>query len=255
MRIHYHAFVLVFVLLALLTVTPGFCQECELTAFQKIDELLAQGENQQAWQLLLELPEEGPDATERLWRMARTQYEIGRLSADQDSLGYFETAETYARSAIASDQNNGESYKWLAITLGAQSKHHDTKTQIRQSWEIKESIDKAIALDPEDDISYLVLSRWHYKISDLGWVSRTFAKMIYGELPKASLDKAESLLWHAIKLHDRIAHRYNLAKIYKRMGKKQEATTQLELALLLPVTFPEESEELGKAQRKLDEWQ
>ena len=255
MRNNYRTIVLVFLLLTFLVVNNGFCQECESVVFQKVDELLTQGENQQAWQLLLELPEEGPDTTQRLWRMARTQYEMGRLLSEQDGLSFFKNAEKYARAAIATDQNNAESYKWLAIALGAQSKHYDSETQIRQSWEIKESIDKAITLDPEDDISFLVLSRWHYKISALGWFSRTFAKMIYGELPKASLDKAESLLWQAIKLHDRIAHRYNLAKVYKRMDRQQDATAQLEQALTLPVTFPEEAEELGKAQRKLEEWQ
>jgi tetratricopeptide (TPR) repeat protein len=255
MRIYFRAVVLAFVMLTFFTVTNGLCQECELTVFQKIDEFLAHGENQQAWQLLLELPEDAPDATEKLWRMARTQYEIGRLLSDQEGLSFFIEAEKYARAAIATDQNNGESYKWLAITLGAQSKHYDSETQIRQSWEIKESIDKAIALNPDDDISYLVLSRWHYKISALGWFSRTIAKMIYGELPKASLDKAESLLWQAIKLHDRIAHRYNLAKVYNRMDQQHEAVAQLELALLLPVTFPEEEEELRKSRAKLEEWQ
>lgn len=255
MRNIHHGFVLVCFLLTLLVVNTGLCQECEPTPLQIIDQLLTQGDNQQAWLFLQEFPAEGPDATERLWRMARTQYEMGRLLPDEESLSFFKAAEEYARAAIAIDQDDSESYKWLAISLGAQAKHSDSETQIRQSWEIKESIDKAIALNPEDDISYLVLSRWHYKISDLGWFSRTIAKMIYGELPKASLGKAEDLLWQAIKLHDRIAHRYNLAKVYKRMGRQQDAIEQLKLALLQPVTFPEESEELGKAKRKLEEWQ
>ena len=100
-------------------------------------------------------------------------------------------------------------------------------------------------------LAYLVLSRWHYKISELSVLARTFANIIYGELPNASLDEAEKLLLKAIGLHDRISHRYNLAKIYDRMDRREDANVQYDRALLLPVTFPEEAEELVKAREKL----
>jgi tetratricopeptide (TPR) repeat protein len=239
-----------------MTANYALCQEVEgcATSFCEVDELLDQGVNQQAWQLLQELPEEGPNTAGRLWRMARAQYEMGRL-ADKDSPKFFKSAEEYARSAIKEYPDNSEGYKWLAIALGAQSKYSDTKAQVHQSREVKESIEKALFLNPDDDIAYLVLSRWHYKVSALGWVARTFARVIYGGIPKASLDEAEKLLWKAISLRDRIAHRYNLAKVYKRMDRLEDAMTQLRLAILLPVTFPEESEELVKSRKKLVEWQ
>jgi hypothetical protein len=56
-------------------------------------------------------------------------------------------------------------------------------------------------------------------------------------------------------LHDRVAHRYNLAKVYERQGRQEEAKTQLQKALLLPVTFPEEAEEQEKSRDKLQKWQ
>ncbi len=215
-----------------------------------IDEMLAQGENQQALRMLEGLPEDGPDSAERSWRIARVQYEIGRLD-EENAPKLFKKSEEYARIAIAEDPDNSNSYKWLAIALGAQAKYSDTKTQVRQSREIKESIEKAITLNPNDDIAYLVLSRWHYKVSGLGVVARTFAKIIYGGMPKASLAEAEKLLWQAIELHDRISHRYNLAKVYDRMERYEDKKIQLQQALLLPVTFPEELEEIEKARKKL----
>jgi hypothetical protein len=62
-------------------------------------------------------------------------------------------------------------------------------------------------------------------------------------------------LLQAIKLHDRIAHRYNLAKVYARMERMEDAKAQLKMALLLPVTFPEETKEKRKAGEKLQKWQ
>jgi len=246
------------IVLLLLTASPALSQGLAETAtcFKEIDGLLNQGDNQRAEQLLLGLPEDGPNADEKFSRMARVQYEMGRLAAsDQDALTYYQKAEKYARAAIAKNPRGGDGYKWLAIALGAQAKENDTKTQIRLSREVKANIEKAIALAPDDDIAYLVLSRWHYKISALDFFSRAIANMIYDGLPEASLNDAESLLLQAIKLHDRIAHRYNLAKVYERMGRRGDALVQLQKALLLPVTFPEETEELQKTKDKLKAWQ
>jgi len=258
MRIRYQTSLLAFILFAFLSINTTSCLASEEIAYQRVDELLLQGENQQAWEILQGLSEKtvGPDRVEISWRMARTQYEMGRLeAADKKSLTYFQDAEKYAREAIAEAPDKSDGYKWLAIALGAQAKYSDTETQIRQSREIKVNIEKAIILEPGDDLSYLVLSRWHYKVSSLGFFSRAFANIVYGGLPEASLKEAEKLLLKAIGLRDRIAHRYNLAKVYDRMDHREDVKKQYQKAILLPVTFPEEAEELDKARNKLKKWQ
>jgi tetratricopeptide (TPR) repeat protein len=224
------------------------------TVCQKVDELMSRGENQQAWELLQGSPGDG-NRVEILWRMTRAECEMGRLAESGDkALVYFQEAEKHARATIAEAPDRSDGYKWLAIALGAQAKYTDTETQVRLSWEIKENIETAINLAPNDDIAYLVLSRWHYKISALGLLARSFANIVYGGLPDGSLDEAEKLLLHAIELHDRIAHRYNLARVYERMNLRQDAKHQYQQALILPVTFPEEAEEQAKAQKKLQKW-
>ncbi len=248
----YQIRILILVFLISLLSTSTYCLGDKGT-LQTIDQLLNQGENQQALQLLQELPERTKG---KLWRMSRLQYEMGQITEPESHrLDFFRRAEKYARAAIATDPDNSESYKWLAIALGAQAKYSATKVQIHQSREIKKNIEKAIELNPDDDISYLVLSRWNYKISMLGFFSRAIVKIVYGGLPKASFAEAERLLWKAIQLHDRVTHRYNLAKVYNRMDRRKDAVEQLRLALSLPVTFPEEVEEQSKAKRKLQKWQ
>jgi len=255
MKIQHKSGILAILLMAFLYVGDASSMACQESVFLNVDELLTKGENMQAWDILHGLSAQETDS-EILWRMARTQYEMGRLTeTDKQALGYFQEAEKYARAAMTAAPDESDGYKWLAIALGAQAKYTDTETQVKQSREIKESIEKAITLAPEDDISYLVLSRWHYKISGLSFFARTFAKMIYGGLPDASLKEAEKLLWKAIGLHDRIAHRYNLAKVYDRMDRQEDYKLQLQQTILLPVTFPEEAEELEKAHKKLRQLQ
>lgn len=233
--------------------TPCFASE--QSPYQAIDALLMNGENQQAFEILSTLLDNGEGHEEILWRMARAQYEMGRLvetddKNDQRALAFYQEAEDYARAAIAEAPGKSDGYKWLAITLGVKMKYGDFETQVKQTWEIKENIDKAIALTPDDDIAYLVLSRWHYKLSELGFWARSLASMIYGELPKASFEQAEALLLKAISLHDRISHRYNLARVYDRMERREDAKVQYQKALLLPVTFPDEVREQEKARTR-----
>ena len=224
--------------------------------FARVDAFLSQGEPRAALEQLQALGSSGAAKGGILWRKARTHYELARISPEaEDRSAHLLRAEDFARQAITMDPHSDEGYKWLAIALGAQAEDADVQAQIRLSRRIKENIEKALSRDPDDDISLLVLSRWHYKVASLGFWAKTFVSLVYGGLPEASFEKAEALLWQAIAEKDRIAHRYSLAKVYHRVGKREAALEQLRLALELPASFPEEAEDLEKARRKLERWQ
>jgi len=190
-----------------------------------------------------------------LWRQAYDQYELGRTSNDpRKKSAHFRRVEALAQQAIKADLRNDEGYKWLAVALGARAEDVNVRERIRLSRKVKENIEKALSLDPDDDISLLVLSRWHYKIASLPPWTGAFVGFVYGGLPPASLEKAESLLLRAIATKDRISHRYSLAKVYHAMGRREAALAQLRQALKQPVTFPEEAEDLAKARKKLINW-
>jgi tetratricopeptide (TPR) repeat protein len=195
------------------------------------------------------------EASAAFCRRANAQYELGRTSSNpQDKVSHFRQAEEFARQAIEANPKGGEGYRWMAIALGAQADDASIRTQIQLSRLVKENIDKALTIDPNDDISLLVLSRWHYKVASLASWTKALVRLVYGGLPYASMEKAEELLLRAIAKKDRIAHRYCLAKVYYRMGRREAALHQLRLALTLPVTFPEEADDLEKARRKLNSW-
>jgi len=124
----------ILVLLISLLSTNAFSQGDNET-LQVVDQLLNQGENQQALHLLQKVPETVKGS---LWRKARVQYEMGRIAESKSRrMEFFRQAEKYARDAIAIDPDNSENYKWLAIALGGQAKYSATKDQIHQSREIK----------------------------------------------------------------------------------------------------------------------
>jgi len=190
-----------------------------------------------------------------LVRKASVEYELGRRSKiARERSAHFQQAEEFAKQAIKANPQGDEGYKWIAIALGAQAEDANVKTQIQLSRSVKENIEKALTIDPNDDISLLVLSRWHYKVASLAPWTRAVVRLVYGGLPHASMEKAEELLLRAIAIKDRITHRYSLAKVYHFMGRRDAALQQLRLALTLPVTFAEEADDLEKARRKLHSW-
>jgi tetratricopeptide (TPR) repeat protein len=217
--------------------------------------LTAQAKSDVSSQQLKRLKDKSSGAGTVFCSKANAEYELGRTSKNpQDRSNHFHRAEVFAQQAVVAEPHSGEGYKWLAIALGAQADDANIRTQIELSRRVKENIDKALALDPNDDISLLVLSRWHYKVASLGVWSRAVVRVVYGGLPVASMKKSEELLLRAIAIKDRISHRYSLAKVYNQMERREDALRQLRLALTLPVTFPEEAEDLEKAKRKLVSW-
>jgi hypothetical protein len=57
-----------------------------------IDELLIQNETQQAWEILEKTPEGDLTPDDRLWQMARVQYEMGRGAKKKEALAIFQKA-------------------------------------------------------------------------------------------------------------------------------------------------------------------
>ena len=104
----------------------------------------------------------------------------------------------------------------------------DLKTELSYSRLLKLEAEKTVALDPKQDIGYYLLGRWNYGVANVGLLSRTFVKVVYGGLPQASNEEAIADFKKAIELApDRIIHHAGLATVYEATGD-----TRLEIAEL-----------------------
>ena len=62
----------------------------------------------------------------------------------------------------------------------------DRKAQMEASKEVKEAVDKSIALDCHKDLAWPVLGCWNQRLADIGMVKRTLARVFDGKVPDAS---------------------------------------------------------------------
>jgi tetratricopeptide (TPR) repeat protein len=127
------------------------------------------------------------------------------------------------------------------------------KEKINLSKEIKAEADTAVALNPQADLAYHVLGRWHQNLANLGGVLRFFAKVLYGGAPPGSNEEAVAMFKKAIEINpNHIEHYLELARTYEFMDREDLMKEPLQKVLALPnveekdPTFKKEAEEMLK---------
>ena len=177
-----------------------------------------------------------PENVRILVRIAR-QYR--HLMADapvrQEKLRLGGVALDYSRRAAALAPNDAEAQLSIAISYGKMLPLMSVKQQLQASRQIKTSVDKALKLDPRNDLAWHVLGRWHRVLSDVSLLKRGLASVIYGKLPQTTTDEAVKCFKKAIEINPhRLMHYIELGRAYAQMGRIVEARQLIEKGLSMP---------------------
>jgi tetratricopeptide (TPR) repeat protein len=205
----------------------------------KGDEAYARFDNEGALNYYRQTFELDSTNYEAAWKICRAYVDIGEtLSKKNQRKEYYLDAEKYARKAIEIDSLGAKGHLWLSISLGRVALDAGAKQRIRMSKEIKKEVDRSLELDPNDDIAWHVLGRWHRKISTLSWIEKNFANIFLGGIPKeASVENAAECFQKAIGIHpDHINHYLELGITYEKLKQKEPAIQQYEKVLELPIS-------------------
>jgi len=148
-----------------------------------------------------------------------------------------EKALASALRAVQADPKSATARLCVAVSYAKNFPYADTQTKVNWSKAIKTECEKAIALDPKQDVGYYLLGRWYFGTANMNFLVKGIVKIVYGGLPQASNEDAVRNFKQAIALAPkRIIHRAELAKVYEAIGEKKLAITELELcARLKPV--------------------
>jgi len=229
---------------ALLLVEGGFAAE-------SIDALVARGkvferkfQANDALPLYLEAEKMEPKDPDLLVRIARQYRYLMTDAADtKEKLRLGHIALDYSTRAAACGPHDCDAQLAPAITLGKMLPFLPTKEQISASPRIKESVAKALAIDPRSDTAWHVLGRWNRVLAEINSAKRFVAGLIFGQLPKGSIEEAEHDMKKAIALNpDRLMHYIELGRIYAQMGRKEEARQSINKGLAMPDTEKDDPE-------------
>jgi tetratricopeptide (TPR) repeat protein len=161
-------------------------------------------------------------------------------------------AQRCAERAIQLNADNATAHASLAVCLAQGCSFANIKEQLALSRQFKDEAEKALALDPRQDIAYYLLGRWNYAIANLGPLSRVYVKVIYGGLPEASNAEAIKNFQKAIELApQRIIHHAGLATAYAAAGEKSAERMELEKCRALPPVDREDFDARREAEKRL----
>jgi tetratricopeptide (TPR) repeat protein len=153
-------------------------------------------------------------------------------------------AVDYAKRAVALGPNDPDAQLAVAISYGRLQPLEGNWDKIQASRIIKEAADKVIRLDPQSDLGWHLLGRWHKGLADIDAVKRTLAQLVYGEvLPQSTYEEAARCFEKAIELNpNRPMHYIELGRVYAQMGRNDDARRFITKGLAMQNTEKDDPE-------------
>jgi tetratricopeptide (TPR) repeat protein len=224
------------------------------------DELIAKGDAfygklQAAEALKYYLPAEKlePNNVRLLVRISREyRHLMSDASKPEQKLSLGSTAVDYAKRAAALDPNDPEAQLAVAISYGKLGPFEGNREKFEASRIIKDAADKVIKLDPNSDLGWHVLGRWHMALAEVSAFERAMAQFAYGKLPESTYQEAARCFEKAIELNpNRLMHYIELGRVYSRMGRTEDARNFITKGLAMRDTEKDDPETKRKGQELL----
>src|SRR6476660_7215242 len=175
---------------ALLLVDADSAAESVDTLIEKGKALERKFQTNDALPLYLSAEKVEPKNPELLVRIARQyRYLMTDASAKTEKLRLGHLALDYSHRAAACGPKDCDAQLAPAITLGKMLPYMPTKDQVSATPEIKEAVDKALAIDPKNDTAWHIRGRWNRVLAEVNSMKRFLGGMLYGQLPKGSYDE------------------------------------------------------------------
>jgi tetratricopeptide (TPR) repeat protein len=175
-----------------------------------------------------------------------------KAAAEKQKKMYLDS-EAYAKQAIKANPNDTWGHFFFSASMGEHALLLGKKDQINMSKSIKAEIEKAIELDPKNDLAYHALGRWHRRMAEIGGAQRFFGGILYGSIPKGTFPEAEKNFKKAIEIKpDYTNHHLELGRTYLDMKKYDLAAQEFQKCLECPVTTSKCQDYKKEAQQELD---
>jgi len=190
---------------------------------------------------------------EALWKTARAHIDVGE-NAEEDiqKLNYY-SAEKVSRKAVAVCPDNDMAHLELAVSVGRVALMEGGKKKVELSREVKSEALKALELNPNNDIAHHVLARWNREVSNLSWVLKKFAKVLYGGLPEASNEKAVEHFSKAAEIDPSfLNHHLELGITYENMKEWAKAKECYDKVIEQPATDSDDGDHKAEAKKRLE---
>ncbi|MDZ7693320.1 MAG: hypothetical protein U5K69_19755 [Balneolaceae bacterium] len=208
----------------------------------KADSLYKNFHESEALEQYSSVLKEDPDHYLALWRSSFLYSRIGfRLDEEEQQRQHYNRAIKLAERALHLDSTDTQSNFVMAVAMGRKAMISGAKGRVQASRAIKKYAERALKADSMHAGALHVLGRWHYKVANLNFLERAAANTLFDGVPAAREEKALRYLQKAVNLKPSyILYRYDLARVYKHVGKEQLAVDTCIKALDLKLLAPDD---------------
>jgi hypothetical protein len=173
---------------------------------------------------------------------------VDATKSKDDAKSLAQKALDYGNRAVALDGKSAKAHLNLAICYGKLTDYVGNKVKMEYAKLIHDEAQRSIDLDPNDDLAWHILGRWHAGIADLNGMLKTLASLVYGGLPPASNEDAIKCLKKAAELApQRMMHHAELAKVYTATGKSNLAAQEWQSVLKIRPNDSQDEQYLKEA--------
>ncbi len=177
-----------------------------------------------------------PEHVKALWKSAELTGRIGnRLKDEKQRAAQFETAKTFAFLALKSNHEDADANYAVAATSMRFATVTGGKERARFLRDMKNYADSALIINANHARALYVLGKWNFEMIDMNAADKAAIKVLFGGMPKASIDEAIINFEKARIADPFLAVDYlDLAKAYIKFHRTDKAIDVLNKMVKLP---------------------
>ncbi len=192
------------------------------------------------------------ERSELLWRIARCYISLGDVTKREEREPRYRKAAMYATQAVEADSLNADAHCWRAVAIGYVAIYEGIRAKVAAANEIKQELDIALRLDPNNDVAYSILGTFYRTLGNVGWIEKQLADLLLGGLPPGGFLEAEQSLKKAIELAPTIIrHRFELGLLYLDMERSDDAKIVFMEALKHPPLLASDNRRIERMKRTI----
>jgi tetratricopeptide (TPR) repeat protein len=190
--------------------------------------------------------EQNAGLAEAQWKIARAYVCYGDIMVGEERELPYRNAEKAARQCIVLEEKNGNGHTWLAAALGNIAVFEGSRTKVKLCNEIKKELERALALNPKDDIAYSILGTFYRVLGNINWFERKLAAAFIGHIPQGGFEDSEKSFSSAVQISpNTMRHWFELGLLYRDWDKEEKAKEVFLKAQKCPVQLASDKKRLN----------
>ena len=184
---------------------------------------------------------------------------LGKIGAREKSTTNrdkkYSNALAFSKMLLKNYPNSDLAHESMSIVLGRLALTKSGKEKVDFVKEIKQHAEQAVKINPNNFKAWHVLGRWHYEVSNLGFLEKSAIRLLYGGMPDASYNLAIKAFEKAAEINAKFCLNFlELAKSYHKLGQNKKAILILKQLINLTNTNEDDPEIKLKALGYIKSW-